>query len=149
METCATTCFASQKTFTNTPQPLQPIHKAACEGSSKARLPGSSGIATIPSQPIIRFVFFARKMQERGYRGREVLDYAADRKKYTGIKKYTNKFVIMKYSSTVNTPKLSGILRRRADILNALGRKFKVGVSFSVQRNLFRRHYADNWLHTG
>ena len=97
--------------------------------------------------------FFIKKMARRGYSRawtRDIIKRTLMKMKRQNINrtgKRKNFYVITKYSSTVNKGWINKMLQRHQHVLNALSTApVNVTVAFRIQKNLFRKHYADNWL---
>ena len=59
------------------------------------------------------------------------------------------RFLVTQYGSTVNRRFIKKVLTKHGHILKAVHRDLRVGLSHSVQKNLFRKHYGDNWCYAG
>ena len=97
--------------------------------------------------------FFVNKFCNRGYDKATVQrlvksKLASLRQPNTPSRNFVHKFFLhIKFSSSCNSG-IQGNLRRHQGVLKHIFQKpTKLGIAFHAQRNLFRLHYANNWLH--
>lgn len=95
--------------------------------------------------------FFVEKLSRRGYSMTDTWKTIQSTLKnlQTGSKPRSKKrqfFTVLKYSSSVPVRTLKQCFDKQADSLRKIFSSYtQVNLAFSVQKNLFRLHYRDNW----